>query len=408
MERRGSSVFITDVWAAGGSAYRAVSPDFSGTAEIQRWNGGGWEQSLVVAPAGTPNVFTVQRLAGSSASDVWALDSLGTSYHFDGTAWSTLPTGAPFTALDLWAGIAGSAVVVGRQGEIREFVDGAWRRETQGTPASINSISGTGPGDIWFGGDVIPPATPLVPSLLHWDGARVAEVELPATATPIATVWAAAPGLVWVGGQDGFLARRLGGTWQAFAVTANTVQRLWGPTANDAWMFDGAGAVFHWDGSTWSPVTVPLSGVHDIHGTSPDDVWIVGSGGVVHWDGAAWSPVPLDDTAISSVRVWATAPDDVWIRTVTIFTTTEIRHFDGSSFSIVPMGPFEEISIGDIWSPGPGQLYVGGERVLHLDDGAWELFGPQLHHVWGVAGDSLWGGDFGGTIMRHQLPVQSP
>ena len=404
------SVFITDVWAAGSSAYRAVSPDFSGTAEIQRWNGTEWGPSLVVAPTGNPGPFKVERLAGSGASDVWALDSHGTTYHFDGTAWSTLPTGAPFLALDLWAGTPGSAVVVGRQGEIREFVDGAWRRETRGTPASISSISGTGAGDIWFGGAVIPPATPLVPSLLHWDGARIAEVELPATATPIATVWAAAPGVVWVGGQDGFLARRLGATWQAFAVTANTIQDIWGATAGDAWMSDSTGAVFHWDGGAWSPATVPLSFVFDIHGTSPDDVWMVGSGGAAHWDGAAWSPVTIDDTdEVSSVRVWATAPDDVWIRTVTFFTTIEIRHFDGSGFDIIPMMPFNEVSIDDIWSPGPGQLYVGGERVLHLGDGVWELFGPQLPHVWGVAGDSLWGAGHGGTIMRHPLPgVQLP
>ena len=51
------------------------------------------------------------------------------------------------------------------------------------------------------------------------------------------------------------------------------------------------------------------------------------------------------------------------------------------------------------------------DAMRRLDDnGVWELFGPQLHHVWGVAGDSLWGADFGGTIMRHPLPlrVQSP
>jgi hypothetical protein len=396
------SVFITDVWGAGGGVYRAVTADFSGTAEVQRWSGAGWEPSLVVAPTGSPGPFVVERLAGSGAGDVWALDSHGTTYHLDGTAWSTLPTGAPFLALDLWADTPGSAVVVGRQGEIRELVHGAWRRETEGTPAFINSVSGTDRDDIWFGGAVIPPATPSEPALLHWDGARIAEVELPATATPIASVWAVAPGVVWVGGQDGFLARRLGAAWQAFAVTDNTIQDIWGATAADAWMSDSSGAVFHWDGAAWSPVTVPLTFVFDIHGTSPDDVWMVGSGGAAHWDGAAWSPVRIDDTSdVSSVRVWATAPDDVWIRTVTSLTTTEIRHFDGSGFDIVPV-PFD-LSIDDLWSPGPGQLYVGGDRVLHLDGGVWELFGPHLPHVWGVAGDSLWGAGHGGTIMRHRL-----
>jgi hypothetical protein len=402
------SVSITDVWADGGSAYRAVSADFSGTAEVQRWNGAGWETSLVVASAGTPELFVVERLAGSGARDVWALDSHGTTYHFDGTAWSTVSTGAPFRALDLWADTPGSAVAVGRQGEIRQFVNGAWRRETEGTPTFISSISGTGGHDIWFGGAVIPPAMPLVPSLLHWDGARIAEVELPATATPLATVWAAGPGVVWVGGQSGFLARRLGATWQTFAVTDNAIQDIWGAAADDAWMSDGSGAVFHWDGQAWSSVTVPLTFVFDFHGTSPDDVWMVGSGGAAHWDGAAWSPVPIVDTLeVSSVRVWATAPDDVWIRTVTVFTTTEIRHFDGSGFDIVPMpsmSPFNELAIDDIWSPGPGQLYVGGDRVLHLDGGSWALFGPPLPHVWGVAGDSLWGAGQGGAIMRHRLP----
>jgi hypothetical protein len=241
---------------------------------------------------------------------------------------------------------------------------------------------------------------------LHWDGLRIAEVDLPGTATPLSIVWAAAPGVVWVGGQGGFLARRSGATWQAFPVTAGPIQDIWGAAVDDAWMSDTAGGVFHWDGGSWSRVTVPLSFVQDFHGTAPDDVWMAGSGGVAHWDGTAWSQVPLEGMPeLSSVRVWATARNDVWIRTVTFLTSTEIRHFDGSGFDIVPVPAVFDQEIGqDIWSPGPGQLYVGGERVLHLDNGRWEQIGPHLPHVWGVAGDALWGAGQGGAIMRLRLP----
>jgi hypothetical protein len=406
-------MFITDIWTADrNTAYRALSANFSGTAEIQRWDGGAWGPSLVVdsPPEAAGGPFEIRRVGGSGAGDVWALDSLGTTYHFDGAVWSTKSTGAPFLALDLWADTPGSAVVVGRQGEIREFVNGAWERQTSGVPASIRSIWGTGRDDIWFGGGVIPPATAVEPALLHWDGSQIGAVALPAGSASVTAVWAIGPGAgagagaVWVGGQNGFLARRVGATWQTFSVTPSTIQEIWGAAGDDVWMSDAAGAAFHWDGRDWSPVTVTLSFVFDIHGTATDDVWMVGSGGAAHWDGSAWSQVPLEDTTggISSVRVWATAPDDVWIRTVTFQTTTEIRHFDGIRFDIVPLPFFG--AIDDIWSPGPGELYVGGDSVLHFHDGRWEIVGPQLPHLWGVAGNFLWGAGNGGTIMRLLLP----
>jgi hypothetical protein len=406
---------ITDIWAKDSTgAFRALSSGFQGTAEIQRWDGATWQPSLTVEPPGVTVLgFRIEELSGSSADDLWALDSLGTSYHFDvdvdveGSTWSTLSTGAPFSALGLWAEGPGDPVIVGREGEIRRFVDGRWLRETRGVQASTSMISGTGPDDVWFAGAILRPAVPdapAEPSLMHWDGVEIGVIAVPGATEPFTAVAAVDPGTVWVGGGGGFLARLHAGRWQRFAATSNGIQDIWGAVADDVWMVDSMSAAFHWDGRSWSAVALPISSVVDIHGSATDDVWMVGHG-AARWDGRTWSAVPIDDgtAPVTAVRVWANARNDVWLRTVTIETTTQIRHFNGTSFEIVPT-PFEEVEIHDIWSSRPGELYIGGEQVLRLHDGAWESFGPSLRSIWGSPDNHLWGASFGGTIMRRRFP----
>ena len=66
--------------------------------------------------------------------------------------------------------------------------------------------------------------------------------------------------------------------------------------------------------------------VRDIHGTGPNDIWAVAGGFspelgfqltfVSHFDGQSWSAVESIPTITSDPiwRVWALAPNDVWLR----------------------------------------------------------------------------------------------
>ena len=78
-----------DVWAVGGSA--------AGTYTLH-WDGTTW--SVIPSPNGAGAISTLRGVSGTAANDVWAVGVTGPSYteysalamHWDGTAWTVVPT----------------------------------------------------------------------------------------------------------------------------------------------------------------------------------------------------------------------------------------------------------------------------------------------------------------------------
>lgn len=155
----------------------------------------------------------------SSSTDVWVVggdrkDGTGPIVeHYDGTAWTAMPTG--ITGVDLWW--------------VFGFKDG---------PVFMSGTGGT---------------------ILRYQNGTFDQLTTPGTLT-VFGMWGASPTDLWaVGGNasgGGFAWRFDGTTWTNDAdvpadITAQgTIWKVGGRAANDIWMSGSAGTMLHWNGSS--------------------------------------------------------------------------------------------------------------------------------------------------------------
>ncbi|MFL6076206.1 MAG: hypothetical protein ACJ73S_22675 [Mycobacteriales bacterium] len=340
-----------DAWAVG--SYTVGDDDRGRNMLAERWNGTAWTQ------VPTPDVprFDERLLAvgASSATEAWAVGSTNKigfastnplAAHWDGTAWTIVPTpatsGSAKSILDgvvslgptnAWA-VGRSRVNAGNSALVEHWDGTAWSvvptpnpTVPTGTTASgavLTGISAVSPTDIWAVGSVALLAGTDVRGVTlteHYDGRSWSVVP-----SPNATVRNVLNGVVATGPND---------VW-AVGDTIDTT----GTNLPDRTLVE------HWNGVAWSIVRSPNALVEDalagVTAVSPTDMWAVGTavdrtGNVplartltLHWDGAAWSVVaspngPTGDTQLAATsavpttgEVWAVgttgdAPADTFI-----------------------------------------------------------------------------------------------
>lgn len=209
---------------------------------------------------------------GTGADDVWAVgadarDGAGpTVIHFDGEAWSKLPTGQPQG--DLW-----------------------W-------------VFGFDGGPIYMGGDG--------GVILRYAGGEFTRMDTPGTQT-VFGIWGASPDDVWaVGGASasagGFAWRLSGDTWtEEASVPADVamdaaIWKMFGRSATDAWAVGSNGVALHWDGSAFTPgqtgVGSSLFTVYESEGTytavgGTATGFIVELGAAGTWNNVTPEPPPM-------------------------------------------------------------------------------------------------------------------
>jgi hypothetical protein len=267
----------TDAWAVGeqfGAAGQAPPPPVS-----YHWNGTAW--SLVPTP--TLGVSSALRgVSASTATDAWAVGfsllgrrDYGTLIeHWNGAAWSVnsslVETGgfAELTGVvDLSPTDAWAAGVDGSGGLLENWNGSTWSSvalpDPNFTPGTGQSIAASSASDVWVVGSTVNPTTGATEGeALHFNGTAWAVVPLPTA---------------------------------AYAVTEIA--------PNDAWAVGGT-TIEQWNGTTWNVVPSPTPGADlallGVAGRGVDDVYAVGedipsvNGGVVQgvilrWNGSTWS-----------------------------------------------------------------------------------------------------------------------
>ncbi|HEX5043642.1 MAG TPA: fibronectin type III domain-containing protein [Candidatus Polarisedimenticolaceae bacterium] len=294
-----------EAWAVGWAQAPGAPPYVKRTL-TQFFDGRSW--SLVDSPNPVNDVQSVlYAVAGTSASDVWAVGSThdGTLpsrtliEHWDGRAWTIVASPSPDIQLN----------------ELR----------------AVTALSENDAWAVGFRGSARP-ETPLETLVLHWDGASWSEVASPNVP---------------------------GGANQLFAIGAISDRNLWavGSVA-------GAPLALHWEGSGWSVASPgPGSGLSTekltgVSGTAAHDVWAVGDGRGIfsnqlfatlrHWDGKRWTERicragsdsnPPDgyegggpDAYLTGIS--AAAADDVWAVGVR-GSGPMVLHWDGSAWTAV-------------------------------------------------------------------------
>jgi hypothetical protein len=318
-----AAVTPSDVWAVGEYDAAAGGFDVALQTAAVHWDGAAW--TVVPTPDPGPSGNSLQGVAAVSATDVWAVgysSTFGTPQalveHWDGSRWRTAP--AP--------------VVTGG--------------------AQLAAVAAVGADDVWAVGlqAVGAPGPATGTLVMHWDGAAWDVVPSPNVgdrSNVLNAVAVAAPDDVWAVGtarDTGGLYRTLiahwdGATWRIVpspnAAGENQLQAVAAVSRADVWATgasnDGTGSphplFVHWTGAGWSRVpspggVLPCIGCRSgLAAVATDDVWAVGST-IAHWDGEAWRLVDDARTPTGRARLYAVAPAsacDLWA----------VGDFDGST-----------------------------------------------------------------------------
>ncbi len=243
----------------------------NGDGEAGCWN-------VIFSPNANENMNDLGAVTGSG-NDVWAVgeydlfglgDFRTLTIHWDGSAWSLIPSPNP--------------------GDFRDYLFGATGSGNDVWAVGMYNNHGSQPGRKWWRDvqpDGIPPGGPGMTLTLHWNGSAWSQVASPNSCTDTNLLQAATGS-----GND---------VWAAGSCTANgTPERT---------------LTLHWNGSAWTLLPSPNFGtsgnrIYAIAG-SGNDVWAVGiywNGFfnprtlTLHWDGSTWSVVPSPN--VGSAQNW--------------------------------------------------------------------------------------------------------
>jgi hypothetical protein len=278
-----------DVWEVGYYAFGTWKQTL-----IEHWNGIEW--SIVPSPNTNNRLNELNGVVAISATNAWAvgsassgnaLDQITLTLHWDGTAWSIVPSPSPGTLglNSLYAAAANSA------------------------------------NDVWAVGSFTNTGKFAQTLALHWDG----------------TSWSVIPSANVPGDNN-----------ELYGVVALGPDNVWAVGYHGNAAFGFLTLIEHWNGSTWSIVSSPSPFSDDIlravSASGATDIWSVGrsrnpstfrtSGLTEHWDGNAWSQViglQAEDSALYGVA--AVALGDAWA-VGDLTGLTLIGHWDGSNWSV--------------------------------------------------------------------------
>lgn len=403
------AVASNEVWAVG----EFIAAGGDGHTLILKWNGTAWAQlpGDNTGPIGLS--FSLKSVSAIGGSDVWTVgtNSHTLAEHWNGTSWTIAPS--PNTGV-------GDNI--------------------------LNSVSGSGPSDVWEVG-FYAFGTEKRTLIEHWNGVDWSIVSSPNTNNRLnvlngvdtisqSNTWAV--GYATSGGLDqSTLVLHWDGTaWSIIPSPSpgtfglNTLYAVAANSANDVWAvgsFTNIGEfaqtlALHWDGTSWQLIpsaNVPGSNneLYAIVALSPSDVWAVGYWGnsasgfstlIEHWNGSTWtvvsSPKALGDNFLSAVS--ATGSNDIWAvgrsrNPSTFRTSTLIEHWDGNSWSeVFGFGVEPEsaaygvaaVSSTDAWAVGDG----GGLALIGRWSGSsWSVFpspevAGRLHAATAITPCDLW------------------
>lgn len=362
-----------------------------------------------------PHDGAMRSIWGSSATDIWAGGDEGLLLHYDGTSWSSVPSGTtdPLVALwgtapdDIWAvGEAGADQVAIRSyaRTILHYDGRAWMPVWHGvTGPHVNTrISGTGPTDIWVDGS--PP--------LHYDGTAWTAFP-PGSPSTVCHFWAWAVDDVWRGcnSSPGWSLAHFDGTgWIDSSVPSaagiNSILGFWGSASDDIWAASDTSKLLHYDGTAWKLEELPqYTFIRTFWGSGPKDLWGLGFSSLLHYDGSTWSKA---DPGFSTYLygLWGSGPNDIWA----VGDNGVIIHYDGTRWSLARNSPWPNVSISDMGGSGPDDRWLLGlvqmlpvqGVVGHHDGRAWSsqaltgLSNPeqyrQLLAIWSSGQNNLFVG----------------
>lgn len=341
------------------------------------WNGVHLEKAQHPAPAATVAMWF------ATPNDGWAVDGTNTAYHFDGTAWNPVPTGAlagvtgvvGFASNDVWA-VGGPS--------LRRWNGTAWVAAPVPLPDGETGriMVGNRPDNIYVAGS----------QLFHFNGLAwtsksnvdVNTLSLSASATAVTIVGHGA-----IGTWDGVTSKydsAASAHCRTCGSCTNAVVSASGTSFTTGWPYSGkpseglCPAFKYWGGLSVSAMAY----------SPPFGPAIMLSGGAIMEAGkrVRWGATNSD----IAVGLTVNAPNDIWVSGYynALFMAS---HYDGThwSYSTLPAKPISEVGAA---SPVSAWVLLEGSRVAYWDGATWTEKGliptSLLVGIWGSSATDAW------------------
>ena len=292
----------------------------------------------------------------ASANNVFAVNSRGDVFRFNGTSWSKSAPGSTFgtTFLAVHGSNANNVVAVGTGGKIIAWNGTTWQAAASGTNADLY--------DVW--------------------------VESPTSAFAV--------------GTSGVAVRLTGATWTTTStgITNERLNAVWA-AGNNLWFAVGTnGTLLRFNNGTWTKSVSPTSvNLRDVFGNANNDVYAVGEVGTVVWfNGGEWSLIPSnfvtsDLYSVSGTTVGGGAR-------IFIGGDRVALQLQNGVLDLLPNDPPYSVQFLSTSVDANGTLWMGGERgvMLRYSGSTWETMNiaPDLIDVWTTGVNNAWAvGEFG-------------
>ena len=297
-------------------------------------------------------------IAGSNLSDVFTATRDGQVYWYDGFGWSELISNEPPGSLDaMWGPASVSVFAIGLTTTadtafVARFVGQHWTTPLRIPGGRLHALHGTSASDLWAVGGTI----------VHYDGSGWTSRPRPGAVAR--AVWAASPGLAFVGDDDGAIHLVDTAATMIRAPSGVPIRALFGFAPNDVYAGDAGGTVLHWNGAQWTTATqVGAQPIVAIWGHVPGELWVAGSA-FARLSAGSWSVLNEDDAlAANVIGIWGTSMQNVWAVTDSL----RLKQYDGLRWREHWDSP---VAFEGIWGTSSADLHVcGGQGTVQRFNG---------------------------------------
>lgn len=250
------------------------------------------------------SIQTLQKVWGSSPSNIWAVGAYGTLLRWNGSSWASVSSSVSGHFNSVWGSSANDIWVTGSGYTVIRWTGATWDSVAFPTGRMLTAVWGSSANNVWGVGYT---------NFYRWNGASWTTVRSDAT-SELNAIWGSSANDIWAVGALGEMWRRDASDWNLVASnTTSDLYALWGSGPRDVWTAGANGTVLRWNGASWASVPCPFNHhLLGIWGTGPSDIWAVGyNGTILHWDGSAWSSA-ASPTRNHLLGIWGTGRSDIW------------------------------------------------------------------------------------------------
>lgn len=204
----------------------------------------------------------------------------GASWTWDGTRWTSMPTGVQANLHAVWGRRAGEQrdVLAGGDGVVLRLSATGWIKMTAPEQASISAFAASG-ASVWAVGEHAGTGEPPDGIILRLQGDRWVDAcpDL-ACGGAIYSAWAASADELWTAGIAGELVRYSGGQAEWIVTgTREDLTSIWGTGIRDLFVAGDGGTVLRWNGVLWTSLGAGESDIRALTGFPSGEAWLVAS-----------------------------------------------------------------------------------------------------------------------------------